>query len=246
MKLLIILLCLISERYLPHISSQYRFHWFSAYYARINESFDKAPAFLKILFVLVPVLVILGLILSLLGSLLFGIIGFIISLLLFYYCLGPENPFYPMQEEDDSNPNARAESYFVAANSQLFAPIFWFVLFGPLVLVAYRLLTLLVKQEETAELAETIVGYLDWVTIRITLMLYFLAGNFQKGFQFFSTQWLSPIENNNKILGQAGLLSAIEQEEPPAISLMQAQELVERALIIFLVFIAIFTLAAWL
>jgi AmpE protein len=245
MKLFIILLCLLSERYLPHAASFYRFNWFQNYFSSCMAlSKNKNPTRL-ILLTIVPVILMLWIFLSLFGNIFYGVIGFIVNLSIFYYCLGPQNPFYPVRDIDEStDPNAAARHYLIGVNNQLFALIFWFILSGPLAVLTYRLLTCTWHEEETRELSEKIVSLPDWITVRVTLLLYLLAGNFQRGFRFFSRHWLSAPDKNADFLGQGGLLAAVVQDETEVITLTAAQEMVERALIIFLVFIAIFTLAA--
>lgn len=130
-------------------------------------------------------------------------------------------------------------------NSELFAVIFWYILVGPVGLLLYRLLTLSEKYAPTRQTAETLVNILDWVTARITVMLYLLVGNFQRGFVFYREQFLSSPAANEQFLSDGGTLAA-KLHDGDAVSLTNAQTLVEHALVVFLVLIAFFTLVAWL
>lgn len=92
MKLLIIVLSLLSERYLIHSISQQRFNWFGSYYQRIvnavpQNSFLLNPYLLLALVVLPPVL-LLWLLLGLIGGWFFGFIGFMLHLFIFIIALG--------------------------------------------------------------------------------------------------------------------------------------------------------------
>ena len=123
--------------------------------------------------------------------------------------------------------------------------IFWFILLGPLGIICYRLLQLLQQEPETQSISHTIVQLLDWITVRFTLIFYLFAGNFQNGVAFLQKQILTPPENNQFLLGEGGLKALNENDEENPITLHRAVSLVERALIILLVFIAILTLLAW-
>ena len=189
MKLLVILLCIMSERYLVHAASQYRCHWFRAYFEIISRpllqiEFLRNP-FVILTFVILPVLLLVWGALTLLGSVLYGFVALLINLLIFYFCLGPENPFYPIsQSNEDLEKEKGVCSYFAGVNNPLFAVIFWFMFTGPLGVLLYRLLYLCKTQELTKPAARLLVGLLDWVCARVTLLLYLLVGNFQQGFRY--------------------------------------------------------------
>ena len=74
---------------------------------------------------------------------------------------------------------------------------------------------------------------------------YLLVGNFQQGFKcLLQKKLLAPAENNT-LLTEVGLL-ALQSQSDEQLSLPAAQGLVEYALILSLVFVAIFTMVSWL
>lgn len=250
MKLLVIVLCILSERYLVHAASHYRFHWFDAYCNNITGKLPQtgllANSFVTLAILILPILIIVGIILALFDNLLFGFISLLLNLLIFYYCLGPVNPFYPISSPDEDTENeAVAGRYFAKVNNQLFAVILWFIVAGPLGALLYRLLDLCKRQETAKPAAELLSGYLDWVCARITLLLYLLVGNFQKGFNYYRQMFFSSPKHNDEILETGGLLAA-RASDVDIVTLPYAQNFVEHALIVYLVFIAFFTLVAWL
>ena len=250
MKLLVIVLCILSERYLVHAASYYRFHWFAAYSNSVTQKLPHnglfANSFVALAALILPILIIVGIVLALFDNVLFGFISLLLNLLIFYYCLGPVNPFYPISlPEEDTESEAVAGRYFAKVNNQLFAVIFWFIVAGPLGALLYRLLSLCKSHEVAKPAAELLSGYLDWVCARITLMLYLLVGNFQKGFHYYMQMFLSSPRNNDEILETGGLLAA-RTSDVDVVTLPYAQNFVEHALIVYLVFIAFFTLVAWL
>lgn len=180
------------------------------------------------------------------NRILFGFLGFLLSLVIFYYSLGPENPFYPVREDTDSeNSEFVVGHYFAKVNGQLFAVVFWYIVFGALGALAYRLISLCRTQDITAQLATRLTDLLDWIPARITVFLYLLVGNFQRGIHFFSQNFLSSPKNNDSFLREGGLLAARAAETEP-VQLPYAESLVEHAMIVYLVFLALFTLGAWL
>lgn len=249
MKLFIVVLCLLSERFLIHRFSLNRFYWFRKYSFKIRGlpiPMIAHPYFLLAILVLLPLLLLLILLL-LLDNTLFGLLAFIINLVVFYYCLGPENPFYPVTIPVKSELDAEmaASRYLVNMNSQLFALIFWFILLGPTGVLGYRLISLCKdKSPETHPASEIILGYLDWLTVRITLLIYMLAGNFQSALEYYTKMFLVSWKNNMSLLSEGGLLAAKVPDQKDIYLL--AQKLVEHAIIVYLVLIALFTLASWL
>lgn len=140
MKLLVIILSLLSERYLVHAVSHLRFNWFPAYFNTLSERLPKSHQLLYqaliLLAIVLPLAIICAVLLYIFDSVLFGFIGFLLNLAIFYYCLGPENPFYPVREDTDAEHSELAVGdYFAKANGQLFAVIFglsYLVLWVPL------------------------------------------------------------------------------------------------------------------
>ena len=251
MKLLVIVLCLLSERYLTHKVSLNRFSWFGHYCDKLISIFPKSAFFqspwVLMLAVIVPWFVIVAMAMGLLKTYLLGFIGFLMQLVVFYYCLGPDNVFYPLSAAKKKGPHQAldAGNYLAAVNNQLFGVIFWYLVFGPLAVLGYRLISLCQKQSKLASLAKRVTELLDWIPARLTVLFYLLVGNFQQGFRcLLQKKFASPSENNT-LLSEVGLL-AVRAQCDEQLSLPAAQGLVEYALILSLVFVAIFTLVSWL
>lgn len=250
MKLLVILLCIASERYLIHAVSLHRYEVFCTYFHTIIRYLPKKDfftnPFLVLACVILPALLVVWAVLALTDNILFGFIGLLINILIFYFCLGPQNSFYPVSHlDEDGGVYEPVETYFSKVNSQLFAVIFWYIFTGPVGLLCYRLLYICNDHALTKSASKQITGLLDWVTARITLLLYLLVGNFQQGFHYYTQMFLSSPEKNDELLQRGGVLAAQTRDDEP-LSLPHAQSLVEHALIVFLVFLAFFTLVAWL
>lgn len=250
MKLVVIILCLLSERYLMHALSYQRFSWFGRYLGLLDKHVPKsgvlANSWMQLAMIVLPLVLLTALVLYLFDHLLFGFVGLLLNILIFYYCLGPENTFYPVSgiQEGESEEEA-AGSYLARVNPQLFAVMFWFIIAGPLGGLAYRLFYLCKDQDASKDAARCLTSWLDWVTARLTLLLYLLVGNFQRGYKYFCSMFLASPNRNEQFLSEGGLLAA-HTDADEAVSLPYAQNLVEHALVVYLVFLALFTLVAWL
>lgn len=250
MKLLVVVLCLLSERYLMHTYSYQRFSWFGKYSDSIKKhletySFLSNPYAVLAALVL-PIILGVGVIYWTLNGILFGLLGLILSIFIFYYCLGPQNVFYPSSPEDlNQTSNEFVSNYFVMANSQLFAVLFWYLIAGPIAALTYRVVTLCEKIDGVSQQSIELSQILEWIPARITALLFLLVGNFQKGISSFLKYAVAKPESNKQILSFTGLM-ALGADEKKEITVPSAEALVEHSAILFLVLIALFTLAAWL
>lgn len=247
MRLLVIVLCLLSERFLIHGISYQRFMWFDKYASTIlnkiaNNKYVES-SWIRLAAIVLPILFIVSFVYLLLHNILFGFLGLILSLLIFLYCLGPQNAFYPLSEtESEDSSNERVGSYFAAVNSQLFAAAFWYLVGGPVVVLAYRLIALSRQIEPIQKEANQLADILEWIPARITALLFLLVGNFQSGFNLFSQYLFAKPHENTLMLSECGLQAAKTQESEE-ISMPVAERIVEHATIVFLVIIALLVLS---
>lgn len=250
MKLLVIVLCLLSERFLVHVSSHRRFEWFALYSKTMEKQFSRiyvlSSPWLMMLLALLPIVLVISLALYFCSSWLFGLIGLALNALIFYCCLGPANPFYPARTQT-TEPVSEAElsTYLVQINSQLFAVLFWYIVLGPIAALVYRFTSQCQEQALVKKEATLLTGILDWLPARMTALLYLLVGNFQPGLKQFAGLLFSEPAKNPLVISSCGLqaLGARAEETP---TLPQAENLVEHAIIAFLVLLACFTLVAWM
>lgn len=250
MKLLVIMLCLLSERFLVHSISYQRFSWFEYYGTSIIKLLEQKKLTTSSWFVLLalvsPILLLVALIYLLLHNLLFGFVGFILNLFIFLYCLGPNNVFYPLTSEGSSSSATQITSnYLVKANSQLFAVIFWYVLAGPLFALAYRLISLVQGISSTSKEAMELTDILEWIPARLTAVAFLLVGNFQRGLPLLVHLFFASPNLNSQLLSQCGLQALRLNDTSDELPIGLAEQLIANATIVFLVFISFFTLASW-
>lgn len=247
MKLLVIVLCLLSERFLIHGISYQRFVWFGTYAStildKINSYKQLENPWVRLAAIVLPLLFIVSLIYLLFHAVLFGFIGLILSLLIFLYCLGPQNVFYPLNIEDtEGSVNEHAGNYFAASNHQLFAAVFWYLVGGPIILLAYRLIALGRQVESISHEANQLANVLEWIPARLTVILFLLVGNFQNGFNHFSQYFLAKPSENDKMLSECGLQAAKTMDSED-VSMPVAERIIEHATIVLLVLVALLILS---
>jgi AmpE protein len=245
MQLLVIVLSLLSERFLVHVRVHQRFNWFLTYSnALISVLPNRVSPGVVLGCLVCPVLILLMLGLYLVNGVLFGFFGFVAHFIIFYYCLGPVNPFYSAHDETSNEcTKDDIENYFVQVNDELFAILFWYVVIGPWMIVAYRLFSKAQSLDVVRVQAMSVMRVLDWLPARFSALLYLLAGNFQSGIeQYYAYLFKSP-ETNAILLKKCGFL-ALNGDDTDAKTMRHAETLVEHAMIIFLVMLALGTLVA--
>ncbi len=250
MELLVVVLCLLSERFLVHKSSHKRFHWFMTYgngvLSLLHSTFPRISSNLRITLVVLPWLLLAGFILHLVDNLLFGVVGLFVNIAIFYYCIGPGYPFYPVHAiPAEQLSDGDAANYLVQVNGELFAILFWYLILGPVGILAYRLVSLSQGLTLFDKKVSGLLNLFDWLPVRMTALLYLLVGNFQAGFHSFSKMFFSAPRMNKKILNDCGKL-ALSHDNREQKTMLQAEKLVEHATIVFLVLLAIGTLVAWM
>lgn len=168
MSLIVIVICLIAERFLLEYQHLREFRWLTGYHRWLEAN---APAewmtrgIPGLLLLLLPPALLTGLLQQLLSSSLFGLPGLIFAAMLLLYTLGPQDLDSQIdrytqaaerdQESDlgeiareiiDDEPPASeparsqgvAESALQQANRRIFAVLFWFLLLGPMGAILYR------------------------------------------------------------------------------------------------------------
>ncbi|MGL5742140.1 MAG: hypothetical protein ACRCXC_06140 [Legionella sp.] len=249
MKLFVILVCLFSERSLIHHFSYQRFSWFADYYQKMKNIADRNSAFSNpwalLALIVIPILLVALVVYLVLHHVFFGLMGVLLSIVIFFYCLGPKNAFYPVAQSDTQSNQELVGDYLVSVNRQLFSLIFWYIIAGPIGALAYRLITLCCNMNTVSVQASEVADLLEWIPARLTALLFLLVGNFQRGFSHFTRFLLERPEANSDMLRECGL-QAIKMNEENEISMLVAEGLVEHALIVMLVFIALFTLVSWM
>ena len=143
---------------------------------------------------------------------------------------------------------------FLRSSERIFGVLFWFLILGPFGAVAYylalNLRDLSAKQNSpTVELllpASKVYGVLDWIPVRLLSLSYALVGHFTSAFAYFRKNIAAGIMQTAEFAvyaGFAGLgMEHVDVVHADSEENQAALALVERAIFLWIVFVAIFTL----
>ncbi|MHB1239378.1 MAG: regulatory signaling modulator protein AmpE [Gammaproteobacteria bacterium] len=176
MKLIAILIVLVLEYFLGHLQELRQPGWFLRYADEMRERFGSdwgGPA--TVALVLVPALTVVVLLQALLGTVLFGLPGFVFAIGVLVYCIGPRDLEGDVQSYldarevgDEARAQHLAEAFLSGAvptdpaqrdrallggvleqaNERVFGVFFWFVLLGAAGAAVFRMAALLQEQNE--------------------------------------------------------------------------------------------------
>lgn len=153
------------------------------------------------------------------------------------------------------------DALFVEANDRIFSVLFWFLILGPAGALLYRFSSELhrdaVLNDETPAYFREVAAYLhailDWPSGHLTALGYAISGSFTHAFEQWTAQVRSRRKNGNlaQILIATGRGAAlldtnkviVEMDEVDKVSI--ANELVWRTIIVWVVAVALFTIAGW-
>ncbi len=248
MEFITILACLAIERWTT-FGKQFRgFSLFTLYLKLFTRV--KMADYLGLAIILVPLTLVIGLVYWWLLHVWFGIFAFLFSIVILLYCLG----------EFESNQNTEAENIehteehnqeiatlLVRANHNIFAVLFWYVLLGPMGAVLYRLNDLL-SHHTNNELAEysfaakTFERLLDWIPVRLFAFSIALVSHFVSVFKCWLSDVLTGFQQNDAVLANCGVAALKEEGSTSKLIRAQVLTLIDRALIVWLVIMALIIL----
>ncbi len=255
MALTIILICLVVQRWFHFDSYTRRYDWFDHYYRWFKHRFDHrgfwsgwGGFFITVL----PGLIIYMLVASLVCHVIGLIAYYLLSLVVLWYCLDARR----LTVESAGGSSARQLLGMTVQN--IFALIFWLLVFGSVGVVLYTLVVSLRKTLESEEdekskslyaVAAKAEGILDWIPIRLMGITYALVGHFSPTFKcWYENLWTGIYYTREQAAG-CGLIAMGMDDAPGPLSEDQLGDidgLVNRSLLVWLVVIALFTIGAWI
>lgn len=149
---------------------------------------------------------------------------------------------------------ARARAGLLAEQlRQLFAPLFWFLLLGPVAALAYYLLRLCADGRESATpaLAQRLLHFADWPVVRVLALSFALAGDFVATWTHWRGRALEADADAVEFLDESAraaqpvalrLAAAELPGEQLTTGLAAVNALAYRALVIWVVLLALHTL----
>ena len=266
MTFIIILCALIIERFFDW--QQLRtWHWFNLYQYRLSAALSGLPQAAVLLVSIVTPLLVIGVLNHMLSGVFYNFFKLIFGLGVLLYCFGPENFWAQVYQiiakfhlEDKpaalaqmqlSFPAASANEFtqriFIEANRRVFAVIVWFLLFGPMGAMLYRLIDLIRRQNPKLEpIAIHYQSLMDWLPIRLLTILFALAGHFNAVIKQWKISAFSAPLGNEQCLTQCGIaaLDLTQNGRLPedGSAEKEALGLLDRAFVIGLVILAVMVL----
>jgi membrane protein required for beta-lactamase induction len=242
-----------------------------------------------LILMLLPILLIVFLIGQLVAPWYYDIGDFIFKTLILIYCFGPGSYYPNRQKYfagvngsdqesqlirlekfvsatsagemtlDTSNPQAVSSVIYVAANRQIVAVIFWFIILGPVGAVLFRMTDMVYqiihKTPDSLDIeseALTLRQLLEWIPARILSFAYMLVGNFHDVIKIWISYFWRGLSTNDVMLSACGVaamqnISTPEDEHADTGAQIQfAFKMVDHAIIVLLALIAVFSLGYWI
>lgn len=252
MRFIIIILCLVIERWTIYSKQIRRFHIFEFYDQAMLALCEKLRlrSYIGVIVVLALAMIIVGLIYFWLLHVWYGILGFIFAILVMLYSFDA----FGVQEENLGDELSREHpiekemvGLLVQANRNIFAVVFWFTILGPIGAVLYRINYLLTKNNESNDIAtaaQKIRQILDWIPVRLMALSYALVTHFIPVIKCWGKNVISGLSHNEEVLSECGM--AALESVGHTVEVSNAEEfrretmhIIDRALIIWLVVIAL-------
>jgi len=260
MTFLVILMALLIERFFDwsHVRS---WNWYKASMRFLSTTFKQLPAYVVLLFALLPIALIVWIVQTSLHHMLYGLVEFVFQLILFLYCLGPQNLWAEIyfcvnalahgeekqadeklnllngitHEKANQKPLQRLPLVWNAAMKRVFAVMFWFLILGPVGAVIYRAI-------EQSRVKGKFLIWLEWPPVFVLTILFALGGHFVNVFTCWRVLIKRKEMNNYEWLEKCGIAALGEHEveqKSESTQVKQAIQLFDRALIIVLVMFAL-------
>ena len=169
---------------------------------------------------------------------------------------------YDLAEEPLQLAQTVKENILIQVNTRVLGVFFWFIVLGPVGAVLFRVSCLLKEaaRAETDDFATAAHDFYDimlWVPARISVLSYAIAGNFIDTMSYWnglSDLWQRESEDFIVVSGIGSLRyeSRIERrgheedDEPDVSGIQHALSLVKRAVIVWVVLLALLTVTGWL
>lgn len=161
-----------------------RFSWFDHYIGLMRNFFEKSGLWKGVpglILVLAPILIAVFLIHYFFASMLYGLVGFVLAIVILVYCLGPQDLYNQLEgyftaekgedgdatkkslatllttipEDEQGISRAVTKTILTQFNQRIFAVLFWFVLLGPVGAVFYRIVAETKRSVEKGGSSET-------------------------------------------------------------------------------------------
>lgn len=256
MALTALLICLFVQRMLHFDSYSHHYNWFGYYYEWVKGRFSTSPAWSGLAgvgIVVLPALVVF-ILFAVFVFYAIGMIGYyILTLVVLWYYLDARK----LKNEVNQ---ITVQKLLEQADQGIFPIIFWLLIFGVTGVVMYALFISLrhhLQQEAQGDVEQGLLrvsikaqGVLDWIPLRLLGATYALVGHFGPTFKVWYQNLFTGMDHTREQAAECGLiaLNLADQATQPVTEdqVASIQSLINRALLVWLVVIALFTIGMWL
>lgn len=281
MALIAVLFCLALQRFVD-VSGGDHASWFEYYLRRLSPWIVKVDERLAVVLVIAPVLLLFLLSHLLFKSYLFGLFDLVSAVIVLFFCIDARDlrnklkEYFSSLEKSDVHAAAVAAEGFIADDAMgnmaelrravtkailvksfenIFAGLFWFMIFGVYGVVTYTLINLLRQHSlkvdpnyiELIKISAKIQSALEWVPSRLVGFSYALVGNFNKGFGYSIRYLWTGLTEVKQFAVDSGLAALdVDGAEVNQHENYEALEIVSRVLIIWLVMLTLVLIGSWL
>ena len=231
MSFLVILVCLILQWSLNLTSAPYQRNWAEHYVTWMRNKFAKLAEGHNIFGVIVlalPIVIVSSLLFTIVYHL-FGHVGYLLfSLALLWFC---SDVTFLKQETAD---------IFSQSYKKIFSVLFWYFVFGPVGLTLYIVVRTLQTYLFEQKYFTVLLGVLDWLPMRLLGLSFALVGNFGAVFkEWFKVLWQGLLDNHMQLNSWGDAALGADKNNAEQVIL------VRRALIVWLVVMALVTIGIW-
>lgn len=252
MALTAILFCLIIQRWFRFDGYIRQYHWFDTYFCWLKEQFGHSFFWRGISgvgIVVFPLLTIYILITLFVHYLLTMVGYYFLTVMILWYCMDAR------LLTSENVAHATIGEVLINAYRHIFALIFWLLILGSIGVVLYTLVSSLNRHLENHSLqkdndlllaASRAESILDWVPVRLTGITFALfSHHFPSTFKrwYFSYVRTETTVARQQIIEYGLIALGIEEDRPLLLDeLVAVDKLINRALLVWLAVIALFTL----
>ena len=242
MIFIVVLIALLVERFFDW-SHLRNWAWYGACERLVMQKIPKAPPYLVLAAVILPLIAMLTLVGYLLRGELYSVPLLVFQLVVLLYCLGPQNLWadafastnaitkgdqqaaadklqssfhISISHHADALQRELLNQIYISANQRVFAVVFWFSVLGVPGALLYRFVSVSASGAAGSEVgvaARVIAQILDWVPARIFSFLFALGGNFTRVFSCWIKRIFIGLDGNDVLVSECGLAAITNDSE---------------------------------
>ena len=254
MVLTAILLCLLIQRSFHFNSYSRQYHWFDAYFQWLKARFGHLSFWHGIggIGIVILPLLLIYILIAFFTYYLLAIVGYyFLMVVVLWYCIDVR----PLDTENVAQ--LTVCEVLINAYRHIFALIFYLLILGSTGVVLYTLVVSLRHHLERHSLEEDnnlflvaskMEGILDWIPVRLLGITFALVGHFSATFKQWCSCVYTGIASARQQIIDYGLTALGIKEGHPLLveELVAINGLINRALWVWLVVIALFTIGRWI